>query len=837
MNFIYELVNGTCSSSFGCSDCGISDPRLLWLQSALMQSAAVGADVSSPSIVRENLPVAFSAASQDESRGQPPLLPVDITESGSDGPNPLPLRGLYWRLLLGHVSLPQPSSCFSDNATPTSTSPSQDDEGETLEMLPKSIRSTDDVAFWKMLYDHWSAELTHNRRQYSDRVLQNMINIDYKLQFKEKEGFTQGSSRKKYLGKNSSCARCQHFLYRNSDDANFSSSAQDFKNENDLFKHFFCAVNGQHDGSSSGGYSAAAASEQRIDSIDALSNTSQIHPYHIPRENAALPETTQSPLPHTPHQLIHKYMNQINLDINRLWLDDDLFDDYLKHTLNILDDSFNSCNNQGHASDFPVLTTFKQPPYCYFCQRSVYCTTLRAAESPSSPTAHCDQSSSSGSVEATEIPQHSEDYHSNYLLHIVREILAASLYQHERPSPLVNLQHYAQGQHEIAAFIVLILLWDDVWWRRARIAADDVAECSESADESLPNQQLNQKSSVALNYFRKIMCLICCGFDEHYDQSRGKLLPQNQYLAHDAFFIFMSMMSKKSFTVRNTGMPQIKAMGLSEWFLPDESSDKNVGTLMSVKNTNSFLTNLFNNSNSLAYCYSVTYYRHMRSVDRLLFRELALYHDIHPAVFMVRWLRALFLREFTPRQVTRIWDIMIAEHSALHRPPGESIALWVAVSMLIQVRKDLLGWEHTPTFCRLMRYAVPPDTVGESPFSQIITRSLALAVPADGPEILRRYLVRLMPSLASIPSKIVTHDPEVRERMMKRSRDVSHRDAPSSAVISDVDSVLESINNSDRSDDLSSYLLYYSPDGSCDRDSMNDAERRGGVLRSLCCFI
>lgn len=81
--------------------------------------------------------------------------------------------------------------------------------------------------------------------------------------------------------------------------------------------------------------------------------------------------------------------------------------------------------------------------------------------------------------------------------------------------------------------------------------------------------------------------------------------------------------------------------------------------------------------------------------DGDLCRRLCCDYDVHGVTYLIRWLRLLFLRELSFPQSIVVWSALFAERCACRRSSqpfhiDESLALYVATSMLISIRGDLM---------------------------------------------------------------------------------------------------------------------------------------------------
>ncbi|KAL9593996.1 MAG: hypothetical protein Q9219_007271 [cf. Caloplaca sp. 3 TL-2023] len=84
--------------------------------------------------------------------------------------------------------------------------------------------------------------------------------------------------------------------------------------------------------------------------------------------------------------------------------------------------------------------------------------------------------------------------------------------------------------------------------------------------------------------------------------------------------------------------------------------------------------------------------------------------EILPQIFLIRWIRLLFGREFPLDDVLSIWDILFAEDPTL------DLIDWICVSMLLRIRQQLLLADYSEALTLLLRYPVPPSSNGPSTF-------------------------------------------------------------------------------------------------------------------------
>ena len=109
---------------------------------------------------------------------------------------------------------------------------------------------------------------------------------------------------------------------------------------------------------------------------------------------------------------------------------------------------------------------------------------------------------------------------------------------------------------------------------------------------------------------------------------------------------------------------------------------------------------------------SLRVYQELEIIDYLLYKHL-ISLKIEPQVFCIRWLRLLFCREFEMDQVVSVWESIIADFD---------LVIWIAVSMLLQIKPQLLQTDYTLVMQTLMRY---PKMSNES-VKVIVERAMAL---------------------------------------------------------------------------------------------------------------
>lgn len=79
--------------------------------------------------------------------------------------------------------------------------------------------------------------------------------------------------------------------------------------------------------------------------------------------------------------------------------------------------------------------------------------------------------------------------------------------------------------------------------------------------------------------------------------------------------------------------------------------------------------------------------------------------DIVPQVFLIRWIRLLFGREFSFDEMLTLWDVIFAEDSSLE------IVDHICVAMLLRIRWDLVDADYNVALTMLLRYPEPGGQV------------------------------------------------------------------------------------------------------------------------------
>ncbi|KAH7070500.1 rab-GTPase-TBC domain-containing protein [Paraphoma chrysanthemicola] len=105
--------------------------------------------------------------------------------------------------------------------------------------------------------------------------------------------------------------------------------------------------------------------------------------------------------------------------------------------------------------------------------------------------------------------------------------------------------------------------------------------------------------------------------------------------------------------------------------------------------------------------------------------------EIVPQIFLLRWIRLLFGREFSLDAVFDMWDALFAIDSSLE------LVDMISIAMLLRIRWDLVAADTNEAFSLLLRYPEP-----EVPAYTFIKDALYLRdhlTPQGGAEIISRY--------------------------------------------------------------------------------------------------
>ncbi|KAL1971089.1 hypothetical protein VTN77DRAFT_40 [Rasamsonia byssochlamydoides] len=154
-------------------------------------------------------------------------------------------------------------------------------------------------------------------------------------------------------------------------------------------------------------------------------------------------------------------------------------------------------------------------------------------------------------------------------------------------------------------------------------------------------------------------------------------------------------------------------------------------------------------------------------------RELATHlHaiEILPQIFLTRWIRLLFGREFPFEDVLLIWDLLFADGLRL------DLIDFICVAMLLRIRWQLLEADYSSALTLLLRYPSPhphgPQTLVQD--GLYLEQNLS---PARGAFIISKYSGR-PPELVKVPLHHAKSLPGRKDRPRSYSRNLSEDSSP-----------------------------------------------------------
>ncbi|KAI9050154.1 hypothetical protein LZ554_006295 [Drepanopeziza brunnea f. sp. 'monogermtubi'] len=123
--------------------------------------------------------------------------------------------------------------------------------------------------------------------------------------------------------------------------------------------------------------------------------------------------------------------------------------------------------------------------------------------------------------------------------------------------------------------------------------------------------------------------------------------------------------------------------------------------------------------------------------------------EVLPQIFLIRWIRLLFGREFPFDDLLALWDTLLAED------PGLDLVDMVCVAMLLRIRWQLIEANYSFALMLLLKYPAPAAPDGPQTFvdDAIFLRDNFSA--AGGAEIISKYSGKT-PSLRSSDSRPLT---------------------------------------------------------------------------------
>ncbi|KAL2271676.1 hypothetical protein VTJ83DRAFT_1047 [Remersonia thermophila] len=123
--------------------------------------------------------------------------------------------------------------------------------------------------------------------------------------------------------------------------------------------------------------------------------------------------------------------------------------------------------------------------------------------------------------------------------------------------------------------------------------------------------------------------------------------------------------------------------------------------------------------------------------------------EVLPQIFVIRWTRLLFGREFDFEQLLGLWDALFAYDPAL-----ELINL-ICVAMLLRIRWSLLEADHSTALQLMLRYPTPPPPHGPHTFVDDAMYLRDHFDPAGGVTLIFKYTGK-SPASTSFPTPAPT---------------------------------------------------------------------------------
>ncbi|KAI0439252.1 rab-GTPase-TBC domain-containing protein [Xylaria telfairii] len=134
--------------------------------------------------------------------------------------------------------------------------------------------------------------------------------------------------------------------------------------------------------------------------------------------------------------------------------------------------------------------------------------------------------------------------------------------------------------------------------------------------------------------------------------------------------------------------------------------------------------------------------------------------EVLPQVFLIRWIRLLFSREFPFDQMLRLWDTLFSID-----PTFKLIDL-ICTSMLLRIRWELLEADYSVALQLLLKYPVPQAPNGPHTFIDDAVYLRDHQDSAGGAELITKYTGRSPRSpSASIPTTPRRAPPSLRQKL------------------------------------------------------------------------
>jgi len=168
----------------------------------------------------------------------------------------------------------------------------------------------------------------------------------------------------------------------------------------------------------------------------------------------------------------------------------------------------------------------------------------------------------------------------------------------------------------------------------------------------------------------------------------------SKYIHHDSYIIFERLM-------KTTGV----------WFISKSPSD----TKTEQKQKDKEKKDKHKDSPILLKCQNI-YHNILKSKDPGLYSYLTSL-KLEPQLFLLRWIRVLFGREFRLNETLTLWDGIFAYDKTL------SLVDYIAVAMIITIRDKLLSTDQNGVLQLLFKYPVI------APMSSFVDQALTMAKP------------------------------------------------------------------------------------------------------------
>jgi len=119
--------------------------------------------------------------------------------------------------------------------------------------------------------------------------------------------------------------------------------------------------------------------------------------------------------------------------------------------------------------------------------------------------------------------------------------------------------------------------------------------------------------------------------------------------------------------------------------------------------------------------------------------------DLIPQIFLMRWIRLLFGREYDLDDVLSIWDVILAED------PSLELVDMICLNMILRLRWDLLEADYNTALTLLLKYTLPDD--GPTPQNLAIDAAALKAsfTRATACDLIYKYTNREVASSPSLP--------------------------------------------------------------------------------------